>query len=408
MNTRNGFGQGRRTSLLPRSSKSGRGRQIGLALASTIGWILSLAAFQGFIDIRTLLQSDDDWFRDGLIFINHDVRLTDSIGVTSTNVSPKSLAKIRAVPGVSIAEPILRNHFPAAVQMGGGPIPAISSEVFLEAIPPELLSTGHEDWSWNPGDEIVPILIPRQFLNLYNFGFAPGKGLPPVSESTAKKVRFRLITYPYNGDAPVFYTASISGFSDEIESLLVPVSFLTYANAEYGDTATTGVGRVAVLLNDPDSKAFHKLLEDERLRAGKGTRENARLRILLDLCLAVLGTAGGIILFLNLLLFLTEAESLLADHRDRIRKLFFLGHNPTTLLRRLVGLRILAAVIPAIVGLVVLWWIRHPVATFLDESGIAIDPNPSPITVLAWFVLLLLANAWLLGRIRNRLLRLYR
>ena len=163
-----------------------------------------------------------------------------------------------------------------------------------------------------------------------------------------------------------------------------------------------------MLLNDPDSKAFHKLLEDERLRAGKGTRENARLRILLDLCLAVLGTAGGIILFLNLLLFLTEAESLLADHRDRIRKLFFLGHNPTTLLRRLVGLRILAAVIPAIVGLVVLWWIRHPVATFLDESGIAIDPNPSPITVLAWFVLLLLANAWLLGRIRNRLLRLYR
>ncbi len=393
--------------LLPRSAQGSRGRQVGLGLAAILGWFLALGALQGWIDFRNLLDGGEQWFRDDLVFVNREVKLTDSIGITSSSISPRLLGKIREVEGVAIAAPVLRNHFPAAVEIGGGAVPKLASEIFLEAIPTELFAPEVEGWSWHPDDPLVPILMPRQFLNLYNFGFAPGKGLPPISEGAAQKIRFALIAYPTEGGTPISYTASIAGFSDQIESILVPVSFLEMANERFGSVGTSGYNRVAVALHNPDSAALSRLLEENRLVSSRGTREKARLQLLLDLSLTILGIAGGIILLLILLLFLAEVESLISDHRERIRKLYFLGHSPTTLLWRLASQRMIAAVVPAFLGLALLWLARMPVARFLEEAGLGIPVHPSSATLLAWIVLLLLANSWLIGRIRRRLLDLY-
>lgn len=39
-----------------------------------------------------------------------------------------------------------------------------------------------DKWSFNPASDIVPIIIPRNYLNLYNFGFAQSRNLPQLSE----------------------------------------------------------------------------------------------------------------------------------------------------------------------------------------------------------------------------------
>ncbi|MBC2602003.1 hypothetical protein [Puniceicoccus vermicola] len=400
-------GRTRRPPLLPRSAQGSGGRQIGLALAAILGWFLALGALQGWMDFRNLLRGEEQWFRGDMVFVNRQVKLSDSMGFTSSSITPSLLQRIREVEGVSIAEPVLRNHFPTTVEIGGGAIPSIVSEIFLEAIPTELFDPETQGWQWNPGDPVIPVLVPRQFLNLYNFGFAPGKGLPPVSEETAKRVRFSLIVYPAQGGNPLRFTASIAGFSDQIESILVPVSFLSWANQRYGSADSSGYNRVAVALQNPDSSAFYRLLEDNRLLSSRGTKETARLQILLDLSLGVLGSAGALILVLILLLFLAEAESLISDHRERIHKLYFLGHQPGTLLRRLVIMRLVSAVAPALIGLGLVWLSRRPIANFLEEAGLHIESHPANITFLAWALLLLLANLWLVWRIRRRLLKLY-
>ncbi|MGE9290751.1 MAG: hypothetical protein ACQKBT_07165 [Puniceicoccales bacterium] len=393
--------------LLSRSDSGSARQQFALGLAAVLGWFLALGALQGWIDFRDLLKNDQQWFRDDMIFLNRQVKLTDSVGLTSSQITPKLLAEIRAAEGVTLAEPILRNHFPASVKIGGGAIPSIVSEIFLEAIPEELFSPDLKDWQWKPGDPIVPVLVPRQFLNLYNFGFAPGKGLPPVSENTAKRVRFSLIAHPHYGD-PAPFTASIAGFSDQIESILVPVSFLAWANQEFGTPQSPGYNRIALALKNPDSAAFHRLLERHNLLSSHGTLQNARLQILLDLALLILGSAGGIILILILLLFLTEAEALIASQRDRIQKLFFLGYSPNALLVRMAGLRLLNTLVPALLGFAFIWLTRRPITAFLNEAGLTLPTHLASLTILAWAMLLVLANAWLIWRIRGRILKIYK
>tara|TARA_R100000027_G_scaffold61554_1_gene52963 strand:- start:637 stop:1851 length:1215 start_codon:yes stop_codon:yes gene_type:complete len=392
--------------LIP-SFQGGRLRQVGLALAAVLGWFLSLGALQGWLDFRDLLSEEEQWFRNDMVFLNRQVKLTDSMGITSSRISADLLEQIRSVPGVAIAEPLLRNHFPASIEIGGGAVPTIASEIFLEAIPPELFNPAVSGWQWSPGDANVPVLVPRQFLNLYNFGFAPGKGLPPIAEGAAMRVRFTLIAFPTQGGQPVAFTASIAGFSDQIESILVPLPFLAWANQEFGNTHSSGSNRVAAALTNPDSAAFYRLLEDHNLVSSRGTRQTARLQILLDLALAVLGTAGASILLLILLLFIAEVETLVADHQERIRKLFFLGHRPGVLIRKLLTIRLITALIPAMAGLGLVYLARQPIVSYLEQAGLSISSSPSWITLLAWACLISLINLFLFQRIRSRLLKLY-
>ena len=48
--------------------------------------------------------------------------------------------------------------------------------MFFESLPADFLDEVPEGWSdWSSEDPVVPIIISREFLNLYNFGFAfPG------------------------------------------------------------------------------------------------------------------------------------------------------------------------------------------------------------------------------------------
>ena len=170
--------------------RRGWSSRLVLPVASVIGWFLALGAFQGYLDFRSLLRAENEWLKEGLVFVSPSVRASDSVGLTRASIRPATLAAIRAAPGISVVEPVLRNRYPLAIRIGGGPFPSLTSEIFVEALGPAALAEEHPDWGWEPGDPSVPLLVPRLFLNLYNFGFAPGKGLPPVSETTAARVPF--------------------------------------------------------------------------------------------------------------------------------------------------------------------------------------------------------------------------
>ena len=65
------------------------------------------------------------------------------------------------------------------VGMGGV---QLSTYLFFEAVPDRFLDVTSGKWKYEPGDGDIPIIIPRNYLNLYNYGFAKSQGLPQISE----------------------------------------------------------------------------------------------------------------------------------------------------------------------------------------------------------------------------------
>ena len=52
----------------------------------------------------------------------------------------------------------------------------MSTYMFFEAVPEEFLDVKAEDWKYDPNSDEVPIIIPRNYLGLYNSAFAQSQG----------------------------------------------------------------------------------------------------------------------------------------------------------------------------------------------------------------------------------------
>ena len=292
-----------------------------------IGWFLVLFSLQTTRDLEGLLVSGERWLQEDLAIVYREVSLSDVLGQQRAFISPAEITAIRDVPGVQAADPVLRNHYPALLSVGGGPLPALESDVFIEALPDDYLANIPDGWFWSPDAETVPILVPRLFLNLYNFGFAPGKGLPQIAPQMARRVPLRLvITHP---SGPVELGARVIGFSDQITSLHVPEAFLEWSNREYVgavDPKQTRPTRIAVKLGTTGAiSALESMLTRRGLDLDESSRRAAQLENLLKRGIFALTAIGAVVALLALLLSFGQIEQRLSDQAEAIRRLFFLG-----------------------------------------------------------------------------------
>ena len=51
----------------------------------------------------------------------------------------------------------------------------MSTAMFFESVPDEYVDVNLDKWEFDEYERVVPIIIPRNYLNLYNFGFAQSR-----------------------------------------------------------------------------------------------------------------------------------------------------------------------------------------------------------------------------------------
>ena len=85
------------------------------------------------------------------------------------------------------------------------------------------------------------------FLDMYNFGFAVSQGTPQLTPDAIKLITLTLSVHAMGRKFD--YPAQIVGFSDRISSVLVPQTFMDWANENFG-AANTEASRVIIRTDD--------------------------------------------------------------------------------------------------------------------------------------------------------------
>ena len=67
----------------------------------------------------------------------------------------------------------------AGVDFGGR---GMSTALFFESVPDSIVDVDPELWKFNPSAPEIPIIISKDYLTLYNFGFAASGNMPMLSE----------------------------------------------------------------------------------------------------------------------------------------------------------------------------------------------------------------------------------
>ena len=246
--------------------------------------------------------------------------------------SDEEMNNIRSNPEVDKVASFTSNLFQASAYTDGGAngkFFPFQTDLFFEALPDEFVDVKTGAWHWSEGQKDVPIIVPNDYINLYNFGFAPSQGLPQLSKGTIQLANF-VVKIEGRGKLATF-TGHIVGFTDRINSILVPQTFIDYANKNYGDNESFGPSRLVLVSKNADNSQLVKFITDNGYETNTEDQRNSKFFAIVNIIFSIVLVIGALIVVMGLLGFIQYSQLLIAKSDYELKTLLQLGYKHQTL-----------------------------------------------------------------------------
>lgn len=144
---------------------------VGFALAGVVGMTIVLTSVQAYRDVMPVFDAPDSFMRGDYLVLSKRVGALQTIGLGSSDFTPGELEELGGQPFVRDVGAFTPADYRVKGTVGMGGV-QLSTYLFFEAVPDRFLDVASGKWKYEPGDGDIPIIIPRNYLNLYNYGFA--------------------------------------------------------------------------------------------------------------------------------------------------------------------------------------------------------------------------------------------
>jgi hypothetical protein len=367
---------------------------IGAFLGSLLGFILLLVSIQLYIDFKNILFSGEKLLQPEYLVINKKVSFFKAFESGSLSFSAEEIKQIQSQAFVKDAAPFVANNFKvSAYTKETNNIPAFYTELFFESVQDKYLDIDKSEWKWSTESPFVPVIIPKEYLNLYNFGFSESQGLPKVSEGMAGMVTF-ILQLKGNGMVKEL-PAKIIGFSNRINTILVPYNFMEWANSTLGNNVNPEPQRLIVVTENSSDPKIVEFLNKLNYETNTEKLKNSKAMVILNIITTVVSGIALLIVFLSFMNFILGFQLLIFRSSDKIKLLLQLGYKHTKI-RNLYASYYLAGM--AIIGSLAIasvYLIKQQFSTYLNSIRMAdsgIIHWQVLITALGMIFLLILIN----------------
>ena len=362
-----------------------RSRLWAALIALCVGTTLLLATVLIWWNFNELLYGRDrnDSLGSTFLIVGKKVTEQNMAVKGAVNFTDQDVADMQQAPQVQEVGTITSNHFPIYATMGGNL--AMATDLPLESVPDKFLDNMPGDWKWQPGDKQLPIIVSSQFLDLYNYVFAPSQGLPQLSEGSVKSIGLTLKVG--SGGNVETYIAHVVGFSDRIGSVLAPASFIQYGNQKFGRSGTTGAPTQLILrTKDPSDVKFAGYLKEKNYTTNSQNLRWSRIRSVVEVVTSATGILALLIMGISTLVFVLFIELTVARARDSITLLLQLGYSPSSL-SRFMSARFLPLVLGAVsVSAIIVLVAQFTASSLSASSGLRLATVPGWQVWAAWLI----------------------
>lgn len=366
---------------------SGRTRFILAVVGLSVALLLILCAVQLQSNYNDLLHSKTN--QDSIAnFLVINKAVTDkTIGATSLSEAEiTDLKKQTFVDEMGVLTP---SRFKVAAQSVSDRIP-FYSDIFFESVPNEFIDVQSSDWKWDEHSNFIPMIVPNQFLDMYNFGFATSQDLPQLTQELVKSLPIEIRIKDVIGR--VTYYGKVVGFSDRISSVLVPQPFMDWANNKYGTTVSSKASRVVIRTKDPGNPELVTYLKDHGLTTDADKTRFSKYRQVVDTVVNISWITGAVMLLFALLIFTLFIQLTVASCKEEITLLITLGTAPKQLQQFLMKQFFPPNIVIIIITLIVLAALQLSLKFFLQAQNIYINSFLSISTFVA--AVLILVVLW--------------
>lgn len=362
----------------------------GFFLANLCGMVIVLLGIQFYNDVLPVFTQSDSFLKKDYIVVSKKVSTLGSFLGRSNQFSNGDIEEVKEQPFTESVGPFTSSHFQVSAGLGIEGI-QMSTAMFFESVPDEFVDIETDKWRFTPGDGTIPIIIPRNYLNLYNFGFAQSRSLPQISEGLMGTISLDIrISGKGKRDN---YKGRIVGFSNRLNTILVPDAFMKWANTQYAEGKQKGPSRLIIEVNNPTDERIARFFEDKGYETENDKLDNGKAAWFLRIIVGIVLSVGLVISILSLYILMLSIFLLLQKNTTKLENLLLIGYSTRKVAFPYQAMTVLLNALVLVLSTVIVILVRHIYSNLMDEMGLSIDTGTPWLAIGAGIVLFLIVSA---------------
>lgn len=298
----------------------------GFFLANLLGMLIVLTGLQFYKDVLPLFTAEDSFMKKDYLIVQKRPSMLGAWG-KGDGFSKKEQAEMLAQPFCKSLGAFTASRYKVSAGLGLEGVAHLSTEMFFESVPDAFIDADKTDWHYTPGDGLIPIILPRSYLTLYNFGFAQSRQLPKLNEGIIGMVKMDIRLRGTDGDIGRF-KGRVVGFSNRLNTILVPESFMNWSNGVYAPEVQASPTRLIMEVDNPADDMIAKYcavhgydIENDKLDAGKTV-------YFLKMTIALVMGVGLLICVLSFYILMLSVYLLVQKNTVKLQNLLLIGYTP--------------------------------------------------------------------------------
>ena len=268
--------------------------------------LIVLLGYQFYRDVMPVFTSEDSFMKSDYIIVSKKIGMGNTISGRTNTFSPAEVNDVENQPFASSVGTFTSTEYKVEANMGVNGVNVLNSELFFESIPDHFVDAPKGSWKYTPGDHVVPIILPRAYITMYNFGFAQSRSLPKISDGLVGMINFDIFIHG-NGHADRFKYFAPGSHSD-------PTRLIMQVDNPANEKVTKYI----------DQKGYE--VEDDKLQAEKTTYF---LRMIVTMVMVV----GLVISVLSFYILMLSIYLLVQKNSSKLENLLLIGYSPSNVAR---------------------------------------------------------------------------
>lgn len=298
----------------------------GFFLANLCGMAIVLLSVQFYKDVLPVFTSGDSFIKKDYIIVSKRVSTLGSFVGKSKTFTKQDIEEIKQQPFAKGVGEFTSSQFKVWAGMGmENTALQMSTAMFFEAVPDEYVDVSLEKWDFDEHNPVVPIIIPRNYLNLYNFGFAQSRSLPQLSEGVMGMVNLD-IRISGAGRTETF-KGKIAGFSNRLNTILVPQKFMDWANHTFAPGSRNEPSRLIVEVNNPADDRIAKFFKEKGYDTEEDKLDAGKTAWFLKVIVGIVLSVGLLISVLSFYILMLSIYLLLQKNTTKLENLLLIGYS---------------------------------------------------------------------------------
>ena len=299
----------------------------GFFFANLFGMIIVLLSVQFYQDVIPVFTAEDSFMRSDFLIVNKKIGTASTISGSSNTFNQTEVDDLAQQPFVSRMGKFTNANYKADVSMRVNGVSVLNNgEISFESIPDSFVDTPLRNWNYQSGEKTIPIILPRIYLTMYNFGFAQTHALPKLSDGLVGMIDFHIFVHGKHREAQ--FKGKVIGFSNRLSSILVPQAFMDWSNDTFASGETHAPTRLIVQVNNPSDPQFTKYLDQKGYEIENDKLNTEKTTYFLRLLVTMVVGVGLVISALSFYILMLSIYLLVQKNTHKLENLLLIGYRP--------------------------------------------------------------------------------